>query len=85
MLRLGFLRSGRTIDCLKLDGKVPDEKDMLIMFAIVGARTETHCLRMEVGIGSSTHCLLGDLRINLVISHASVRRKESRGGGLRGG
>jgi len=29
---------------------------------IVGMRTEEHSLRSQVGIGSESHCLLGQLR-----------------------
>ena len=40
---------------------------------------------MEVGIGSSSHCLFGDLVISLEISIVSVGRKLSRCGGVRVG
>lgn len=52
---------------------------------MVGAKIETHCLRIAVGMGSSSHCLVGDLRMSLVISVTSVGRKWSSDGGLRVG
>ena len=83
--RLGFLRRGDTSDFLKLEGKIADESDRLTILVMVGARVETHCLKMAVGIGSSSHCLLGELRMSLVSSARSVGRKQSSDGGLRAG
>jgi len=45
-----------------------------MMLAMVGARIEMDCLRMDVGIGSSSHCLVGDWRTSLVISSELVKR-----------
>jgi hypothetical protein len=39
---------------------MPDEKERLIMFVIVGISTDEHCFSREVGIGSSSQCLSGD-------------------------
>jgi len=80
-LRDGFFRSGEIIECLNVAGNMPDESDKLIIFAIVGARTGRHCLRMEVGIGSRSHCLVGQFRMSLEISVVSVGRKWSRARG----
>ena len=45
------------------------------MLVIVGMRTEEHSLRSQVGIGSESHCLLGQLR----------RLKVEKSGGEVGG
>ena len=63
-----------TTDSLKDEGKVPDDRDKLTISVIVGARTDMDCLSRNVGIGSSSHCLVGDCRTSLVISLMSVER-----------
>ena len=52
---------------------------------MTGAKTDVACLRMDVGIGSSSHCLDGDWRMSLVISSESVGRKSRKGGGVADG
>ena len=69
------------MESLKDDGKVPEERDRLMMLVIVGARTEIDCLRMDVGMGSSSHCLVGDCRTSLVISSMLVGRSSVSLGG----
>ena len=49
-----------TVDCLKADGKQPVASEMSMMFVIMGASTDEHCLSREVGIGSRSHCLFSD-------------------------
>ena len=71
--------------CLKDWGKVPVDKERLTMLVMVGARTDMDCWRMEVGIGSSSHCLGGDCRTSLVISSMSVGRNTVRGAGVQEG
>ena len=48
-----------TRECLKTIGKLPEESERLIILVITGARTEAQSFRRGVGIGSSSHCLLG--------------------------
>lgn len=48
-----------TRECLKTIGKLPEESERLIILVITGTRTEAQSFRREVGIGSSSHCLLG--------------------------
>jgi len=48
-----------TRECLKAIGKLPVESERLIILVIIGTRTEAQSFRREVGIGSSSHCLLG--------------------------
>ena len=47
------------MESLKDEGKVPEDRDRLTMLVIVGARMEIDCLRRDVGMGSSSHCLVG--------------------------
>ena len=63
-------------DSLKDEGKVPEDRDKLTISVIVGARTDMDSLRRNVGIGSNSHCLVGDCRTSLVISLMSVRRNQ---------
>ena len=42
--------SGVTVDCLNDDGKQPVASEILIIFVMVGASREEHCLSREVGI-----------------------------------
>lgn len=85
MLSPGFLRRGETTDCLNDGGKVPDDRERLTMLVMVGARTEMDNLSMDKGIGSSSHCLLGDCRTSFVISSTSVKRNCAREGGAPDG
>jgi len=48
-----------TREFLKTIGKLPEESERLIVLVITGTRTEAQSFRREVGIGSSSHCLLG--------------------------
>ena len=43
----------------KAIGKLPAESERLIILVITGRRTDVQLFRREVGIGSSSHCLLG--------------------------
>jgi hypothetical protein len=52
-------------ESLKVDGKLPDRRDRLIMLVMVGRRTGRHFLRSQVGMGSRLHCLLGQFMIRL--------------------
>lgn len=83
--RFGFLRSGETTDCWNDSGTEPDDRERLMMREMTGARTDIVCLRMDVGIGSSSHCLVGDWRTSLVISSESVGRNSRKGGGVTDG
>jgi len=67
---------------LKQDGKSPADKDKLMIFAIVGARTGRHFFNREVGRGSKSHCLSGRRLMMSDISATVVGRKESNTGAL---
>ena len=49
------------------------------------AKTDIACLRMDVGIGSNSHCLVGDWRMSLEISSESVGLNSKQGGGVTDG
>ena len=60
MSRLDFLRIGCTEQFLNWSGKTPVDKDRLMIFVIEG-RTDLHSLRSEVGIGSRSQEVSGEL------------------------
>ena len=47
-------------------------RERLTIFVIVGMRTDEHSLRSQVGIGSESDCLLGQLERILEISDSVV-------------
>ena len=55
-------------DSLRVWWKLPELSDRLTMLVIVGTRSAEHSLRSQVGIGSESHCLLGQLCKILEIS-----------------
>ena len=54
------------------------------MLVIVGTRTDAHSLRSQVGIGSESDCLLGQLDRILRISDSETGLKEEKSGGVVG-
>ena len=74
-----------TIECLKDDGKLPEDSERLTIRVMVGRRTERHFLRSQVGIGSRSHCLFGDRFMSLRISASVAGVKEEKSGGRDGG
>ena len=65
-----FLRSGLTTADLKADGKVPDDKEKLMMFVRVGSRSSINS-RSDVGRGSNEQEVGFDFKI-VAFSSASV-------------
>ena len=55
------MRSSVTKESLKSRprGKLPMDKQRLIILVIMGTRIAAQSFNKEVGIGSSSHCLLG--------------------------
>ena len=49
------------------------------MLVVVGTRSAEHSLRNYVGIGSESHCLLGQLSKILEISEAGLKVEKSGG------
>ena len=85
MSRLAFFSSGLMTECLKLSGKEPDERDRLMMLVMTGERTDIHCFRREVGIGSRSQNLSGDERMILVTSSLVTGWNSNRLVGVDGG
>ena len=54
------------------------------MLVIVGTRTNAHSLRSQVGIGSESDCLLGQVEKILRISDSEAGLKEEKSGGVVG-
>ena len=48
-------------DSFRVWWKLPELSDRLTMLVIVGTRSAEHSLRRNVGIGSKSHCLLGQI------------------------
>ena len=85
MSRLDFLRSGRTEQFLNWSGKTPVDIDRLMIFVIVGRRTDLHCLRREVGIGSRSQEVSGELDKSAETSAMVAGWKKDSSGGLEAG
>ena len=67
----GFLMSGVTIAFLKVKGKMPSAKDMLMIEVIGVMSTSRHAFTSVVGQGSRSHCLFGEA-VNNFRTSASV-------------
>lgn len=74
-----------TIECLKVEGNEPVDKERLTMLVIVGSRMDEHCFNRAVGMGSRSHCLSGHWLRSLEISSVVTGRKVDRVGGVKGG
>ena len=66
-----FLRRGLTTANLKVYGKVPDDKEKLMMFVRVQSRSSINSRRSEVGRGSNEQEVGFDFKI-VAFSSASV-------------
>ena len=78
MSRVGFLRRGEITDSLRIGWNWPEERDRLTMLVMVGERTEAHVFRSQVGIGSESDCMLGQLKRILDISNSDAGLKEEK-------
>ena len=65
------MRRGLTTADLKVDGKVPDDKEKLIMFVRVGSMSSINSRRSDVGRGSNEQEVGFDFKI-VAFSSASV-------------
>ena len=66
-----FLRSGLATADLKVDGKVSDDKEKLMMLARTGSRSSIHSRRSNVGRGSNEKEVGFDFKI-VAFNSASV-------------
>ena len=69
--REALLRRGLTTADLKVDGKVPDDKETLTMFVRVGSRSSINSRRSDVGRGSNEQEVGFDFKI-VAFSSVSV-------------
>jgi len=67
-------------DSLRVWWKLPELSDRLTMLVIVGTKSAVHSLRSQVGIGSESHCLLGQLYKILEISDSEAGLKVEKSG-----
>ena len=74
-----------TAECLKEDGKVPDNREKLTILVIVGRSAGRQALSSQVGIGSRSHCLLGEFMMTFWISSSVAGEKTEKTGGTDGG
>ena len=74
-----------TVECLEEDGKVPDSKDKLTILVIVGRSAGRQALSSQVGMGSRSHCLLGEFIMAFWISSSVAGEKTEKTGGRDGG
>jgi len=70
-------------DSLRVWWKLPELSDRLTMLVIVGTKSSEHSLRSQVGIGSESRCLLGQLNKILKISDSEAGLKVMKSGGIR--
>ena len=69
-------------DSLGVWWKFPELSDGLTMLVMVGTRSAEHSFRTQVGIGSESHCLLGQLNKILEISDSEAGLKVEKSGGV---
>ena len=70
--RGAFLRRGLTTAELKVDGKVPDDKEKLMMFVKVGSSSSINSRRSDVGRGSSEKEVGFDFKIVAFSSGSAI-------------
>jgi len=73
------------MEFLNWSGKVPVERERLIMLVMVGRRVDLHCLRRVVGMGSRSEDESGELVKRIAISSIVAGWKNERFGGGNGG
>ena len=61
------------------------DRDRLMIFVIVGRRTDLHCLRSEVGIGSKSQEVSGEIDRSAETSLMVAGWKKESSGGLKAG
>ena len=61
------------------------ERDRLTILVIVGMKTDEHCIKTEVGIGSKSQLVSGESESSLEVSSIVTGAKEENCGGVTGG
>ena len=70
---------------LEMHGKVPVDRTRFTMVVIIGRIVAETCFRRKVGIGSRSHCLLGETCKSLAISSIDAGGNDDNTLGVRGG
>ena len=70
---------------LKCMRKVPVDRERLTMVVIIGRIVAETCFRRKMGIGSRSHCLLGEICKSLVISSIDAGGNDDKTLRVRGG
>ena len=74
-----FFRSGLTIADLKINGKLPERSDSLMMAEKYGRRSSRHWFKRDVGSGSSSQVLITDFCMTFSTVGSEIGRKSVRG------
>ena len=82
---MNFLRSGVTLACLKIVGKVDSDKQRFRSVVIGGRRASRQDLRSQVGIISREQEELGEERMRDLTSSTVVGAKPDKRGGATSG
>ena len=61
------------------------DRERFTMVVIIGRIDAETCFRRKVGIGSRSHCLLGEACKSLAISSIDAERNDDKTLGVRGG
>ena len=78
------MRSRVARDCLNYMRKVPVDRERLTMVVIIGRIVAGTSFRRNVGIGSRSHCLLGEACKSLAISSIDAGGNDENTLGGRG-
>ena len=70
------MRKALTTADLKVDGKVPDDREKLMMFVRVGSRSSINSRRSDVGRGSNEQEVGFDFKIVAFSSASVIGRNE---------
>ena len=73
--KVGFLSGGEMTDSLRVGRNWPETSERLTILVIVGTRKDEYFLRSQVGIGSESDCLFGQLDriLRILDSEAGVK------------
>jgi len=82
---VGFLSTGEITDSLRVGQNWLEVRERLTILVIVGTKTDEHSFRSQVGMGSESDCLSGQLDRILWTSDSEAGVKTDKLGGVTGG